>query len=59
MWEIEQLKIKKKKILAKIKIQNFEFYAPHTKCFNINGNFLAKTYLCTSLETFCNIGYVI
>ena len=29
MWKIELLKIKKK-LLAKIKIQNFEFEAPHT-----------------------------
>ena len=51
MWEIEQLKIKKKKkkLLAKIEIQNFEFGALHTKTFNINWIFLAKTYFCTSL----------
>ena len=40
MWEVEQLKIqkkkKKKKLLEKIKIQNFEFDVPHTKSFNIN-----------------------
>ena len=39
MWEVEQLKIqkkKKKKLLEKIKIQNFEFEVPHTKSFNIN-----------------------
>ena len=46
MWEIEQLKIKKKKkLLAKIEIQNFEFGALHTKTFNINWIFLAKTFL--------------
>ena len=31
--------------MPKIKIQNFEFEVPHTKSFNINWNFLAKTYL--------------
>ena len=41
MWEVEQLKIQKKKkkknkLLEKIKIQNFEFEVPHTKSFNIN-----------------------
>ena len=53
MWEIEQLKIKKKKkkkkLLAKIEIQSLEFGALHTKTFNINWIFLAKTYFCTSL----------
>ena len=47
MWKIEQLKIKKK-LLAKIKIQNFEFEAPHIKRFSINWDFWAKTYFCTS-----------
>ena len=59
MWEMEQLKIKKKKLLAKIKIQNFKFEVPHTKSFNINWNFLPKTDFCTSLQTFYNIGYVV
>ena len=27
-----------------MKIQNFGFEVPHTKNFNINWNFLAKTY---------------
>ena len=32
MWKIEQLKIQKQEkiLLTKIKIQNFEFEAPHT-----------------------------
>ena len=34
-------KKKKKKI--------FEYEAPYTKSLNINWNFLAKTYFCTSL----------
>ena len=50
---------KKKKLLAKTKIQNFKFEAPHTKSFNINWNFLPKTYFWTSLQTFYNIGYVV
>ena len=37
MWEIEQLKIQKKKyLLAKIKNQNFKLEAPHSKSLNIN-----------------------
>ena len=32
MWEIEQLKVKKK-LFRKIKIRNFEFEARHTKIF--------------------------
>ena len=35
MSEIEPFTIKKK-LFSKIKIQNFEFEAPHTKLFNIN-----------------------
>ena len=57
MWKIGQLKIKKK-LLEKIKIQNFEFEAPHIKRFSINWNFWAKTYFCTS-QTFYNIGHAI
>ena len=54
MWEIEQLKIqnskkKKKNWLAKIKIQNFVFEAPHAESFNINWNQWDKTCFCTSL----------
>ena len=41
MWEIEQLKIRKK--IVKIKVQNSESEAKiFTKIFNINWNFLAK-----------------
>ena len=50
MWEIKQLKIKKNCWQKnKKKNQNFEFGAPHTKRFNMNWNFLPKTYFCTSL----------
>ena len=44
-------KKKKKKLLAKKekKKKNFEYEAPYTKSLNINWNFLAKTYFCTSL----------
>ena len=41
MWEIEQLKIKKK-MFAKIKNKNFKFEDPHRKIFNINWDFLAN-----------------
>ena len=44
MWEIELLEIQKK-LLAKIKIQCFEFKASDTKSFTINWNSLAKTFL--------------
>ena len=51
-----------------MKIQNFEFEAPapphththtHTQSLNIDWNFLAKTYFCTSLQTFYNVGHAI
>ena len=58
MWEIEQLKLKNK-LFAKIKIQNFEFEAPHRNIFNINWNFLARTYFYILLQTFYNIGHAI
>ena len=44
----EQLKIQKN-ICWQKKIQNFEFEAPHTKSFNINWDFCAKTYFYISL----------
>ena len=46
MSDIKQLKIQKKKI-AKIKIQNFEFEAPHTKFSTLTRIFWLK-YSSTS-----------
>ena len=34
----------KKNLVTEIKIQEFEFEAPHTKVFEINRNFLAEMY---------------
>ena len=59
MWDIEQLKIKKKKMFPKTKIQNFESEAPHTKTFNINWNFMAKIYVYNLLQAFYTIGHTI
>ena len=45
----KQKKKKKNCWRKKKKKKNFEYEAPYTKSLNINWNFLAKTYFCTSL----------
>ena len=59
MWDIEQLKIKKKKCLRKQKFKILSL-KPHTqKLLTLTGIFLAKIYVYNLLQAFYTIGHTI